>query len=159
MPSTPLVVILGVGVFEKLRVNMAPIALRMSPRAIGNVTLVLAAAWGSLMVIRAEPLWRDGTADERALLADVLRFTHPGDRILDEKGETVFRRRATRLVLEGVTKFRIARGLLPDPIVTDLERTGAHFAVPDSHAFPAEVRRFLDTHFIPLGSIGSSERN
>ena len=72
---------------------------------------------------------------------------------MDLKGETVFRTRPYYYVLEGVTKARLAMGLLPDRIATDMVRARTHFAVADDPNFPVAVRVFLNTHFVGLGAL------
>lgn len=123
-----------------------------------------AIAWGagiaSLVVVldvfavnRMEPALRDDSRNERQLLSDVVRLTRPGEPIMDLKGETIFRPRPCYYVLEGITKARLAMGLLPDRIASDVVRTRTHFAVPDDRNFPPAARAFLNEHFVKLGSL------
>jgi hypothetical protein len=62
----------------------------------------------------AQPGDRDHGGIEPVLLRSVLRLTDPEDYVLDCKGETVFRRRCFRPVLEWITIKAIARGLITD---------------------------------------------
>ena len=66
------------------------------------------------LVLRAQAIWKDDTRDDVKLLRDVLVLTDPGDYILDAKGETIFRRRCSRAVLENITISAIKRGTMID---------------------------------------------
>ncbi len=115
--------------------------------------LAVVAALEIIDVSRTEAAWRDDDSGQPRLLADVLSLTRDHEPIMDAKGETVFRSRPYYFVLEGITTARIARGLLPDRIALDVERTRTHFAVLDNDRFPPAGRRFLNTHFVPVGTL------
>jgi hypothetical protein len=98
-------------------------------------------------------LWRDRTRDEIDLLAEVLRLTQPTDPVVDLKGETVFRWRSSYYVLEGITKARIARGLIADDIPERLIATRTYVATADSDQFPPRTRTFLQENYVPVGHL------
>ena len=98
-------------------------------------------------------LWRDNTREEITLLADVLRLTQPSDPIIDLKGETVFRPRSSYYVLEGITKARIKRGLIPDDIPERLIATRTCVAVADNDQFSPRTRTFLQENYVPVGQL------
>jgi Dolichyl-phosphate-mannose-protein mannosyltransferase len=153
LPSTPMVVLLAVAALAGAeRFASSSRSVRV-PRLWSTACLVLAAAVAIALVNQREPAWRDGTVKQTSLLRDVIHLTKPGEPIMDLKGETVFRPRSYYPVLEGVTKSRIRMGLLPDRIAQVVVRTRTHFAVPDDHFFPPAGRRFLNDHFVSLGSI------
>lgn len=103
-------------------------------------------------VVREAP-WRDAARSQTLLLGDVLQLTHPDQFIMDEKGETVFRPRASYYVLEGVTKTRIAMGLLPDDIAARLIDTRTCVVAPDSPYFPDSSRRYMNAHYLSVGRL------
>lgn len=98
-------------------------------------------------------LWIPQTPEYPAIIADTLRYTSPKDRVFDQKGEMVFRHRATYLVLESVSQKRLAAGLLPDTIAADMVRSRAYVSVRDSVRIPPASRQFLNRHFVPFGAI------
>jgi hypothetical protein len=62
-------------------------------------------------------------------LAVVLRLTKPTDLVMDGKGETIFRRRPTYWVMEGVTLRRMQMGLIPDDVKQKMIATATCVAV------------------------------
>lgn len=99
------------------------------------------------------PPWRDKARPAVALVAETLRLTDADDPVLDTKGETVFRRRCTRPVLEVITLRRVALGLLPDRVVEDVVAARCAVAVPDSDRFSERTRAFLDRGFVSIGAL------
>jgi hypothetical protein len=109
----------------------------------------MAIAW---IVVSSKP-WRDEVTPARTLLAQTLRLTTPTDRVIDLKGELVFRQRAFAPVLEKITKRAISRGRIPDTLAADVLRTHAMVAVLDNDSFPREGRAFLNRNFVDVGSL------
>jgi hypothetical protein len=72
---------------------------------------------------------------------------------MDLKGETVFRRRPVRWVLESVTQERFRRGLLPDRIEAELVATRTAVAVQDHWKLPPGIRGFLNAHYLSVGNL------
>lgn len=116
-------------------------------------TLGLIVALEMFSVFEVEPIWRRWRDPQVQLLGDVLRLTRAHESIMDLKGETVFRPRPYYFALEGVTKCRLALGLLPDRIENDVRHARTHFATPDNPGFPPAAREFLNTHFLPDRSL------
>ncbi len=116
-------------------------------------TLGLIVAFEMLSVFEVAPIWRSSSDPQVELLGDVLRLTRAHESIMDLKGETVFRPRPYYFALEGVTKCRLALGLLPDRIASDVRHARTHFATPDNPGFPPAAREFLNTHFVPDRSL------
>lgn len=98
-------------------------------------------------------LWLPQSPEYPQIIADTLRYTSPADRVFDQKGEMVFRRRATYLVLESVSQKRLAIGALRDTIAADMIRARAYASVRDSVRIPPASRRFLNRYFVPFGAI------
>jgi len=88
-----------------------------------------------------------------AMIAQTMRLTTPGERVIDLKGEMVFRLRASRFVFEKITKKAIAEGRLPDTIADDVVRTRAMVALPDNPSFPRRGRAFLLRNFVSVGCV------
>jgi hypothetical protein len=85
------------------------------------------------------------------LIGDVLRLTDANDIVVDQKGETVYRRRAVRQLLETVTRQKLASGLVPDDLVEQICRAGAPVAVwPASYTGRTDV--FIRTNYLPVSA-------
>jgi hypothetical protein len=152
LPSTPMLAVLGVAAASALG------ALLTRRRGLARAPWRLAAAAAVITIEVArvnmiEPAWIDHDQAETRLLHDVLRATRVDEDVVDLKGETVFRTRSDYFVLEGITKARVERGLIPDRIALDVERTRTHFAVPDNICFPPSARAFLNEHFVTIGGL------
>ncbi|MGZ5553033.1 MAG: glycosyltransferase family 39 protein [Chthoniobacterales bacterium] len=90
----------------------------------------------------------NNAAREVGLVREVLKLTEPNDYVFDRKGETVFRRRAFYYVLEGLTRERLRRGLIPDnarercvETRTCLAVIGKHMPLRDEHFITANYLR------------------
>lgn len=98
-----------------------------------------------------EPAWIDKTGTQRATLSGALRLTTPSDWVLDLRGESIFRRRAIREVLEPIAVERIQKGLQRDDIEERARATRAPIAYYDNDAWPAAGRAFLARNYISVG--------
>ncbi len=105
------------------------------------------------LIMTWEPPWQDGTRPQIRLLTDVLRLTGPSDYVLDQKGETIFRRRPIYLAMESITRRRIERGDIPDNIPERLASTGTCVTVAGIHLFPPRTRRFLEENYLLVGTL------
>ena len=153
LPWIPMVVLLAVAGMQH---GLNRVARQFGPGRIARWrTAAGAAALGACLVGATfrESAWREPDPGERQLLAAVLEETRPGEPVMDLKGETVFRPRPYYYVLEGVTKWRLQSGLLPDSIASEVVGKRTHFAVPDNRFFPPAARRFLNAHFVSVGPL------
>lgn len=88
------------------------------------------------------------------MLTEVLRLTEPNDFVIDLKGETVFRERPFYYALEGITKERLRRGIIPDDIPERLIATHTAVAVMDRAGFfPSRAKDFLHKNYLPVGRL------
>jgi hypothetical protein len=119
----------------------------------GGVRLAAGLACLQLLVLPAlSPLRGQGTRVQERLLAEVLRLTDPSDPVLDLKGQSVFRNRPFYFALETMTLERMARGLIADRIPERCVETRTCVAPADIKGFPPRARRFLEEHFVVVGS-------
>jgi dolichyl-phosphate-mannose-protein mannosyltransferase len=164
-----LFVFLAASVYGTVLISLWPIIERehwlpfYPAAAAGIIPLLLRPQWQRIaiavlaidvlrIVITAAP-WKDEVRPTTEMIAQTLRLTRPDERVVDLKGDFVFRRRASRLVFEKITKKAIARGQLPDTIADDVKRTHAMVAVLDDPSFPKNGRAFLQRNFIRVGDI------
>jgi hypothetical protein len=102
-------------------------------------------------LIRMQPLWKDGTREHTVLLRSILALTNPGDYVLDCKGETVFRPRCSRYVLEMITWRAIARGIFADDAPEQAVETRTCVAATIiSERFSERTRRFVEQNYLPV---------
>ncbi len=102
--------------------------------------------------VHKEPFWTNGAKEQTDLLRGILALTNPGDYVFDCKGETVFRNRCTRLVMETITRRRIERGMIVDDVPQRCVETHACVAVlMKGYVVPPEVRSFVERNYLPVG--------
>ena len=169
MRSRRLFVFLAASVYGAVLISLWPIIERehwlpfYPAAAAGIIPLLLRPRWQRIaiaalaievlrIVITAAP-WKDEVTPTTQMIAQTMRLTRPDERVVDLKGDLVFRRRASRAVFEKITKKAIALGRLPDTIADDVKRTHAMVAVPDDASFPIQGRAFLNRNFIQVGSV------
>jgi hypothetical protein len=95
-------------------------------------------------------------AEDITMMDQVLRLSHPGEPLIDHKGETIYRRRPFYFALEIATRTLISRGVVRDTIPEDVIRTRTHVAQADGAMWPARGRQFLSENFVNLGRLRAS---
>jgi hypothetical protein len=149
LPVEPLAALLSVA----LVLGMHPGAAGAVSARVRAVALAVLLCGAAATLLLHDPPWRDRTAGQRQLMAEVLALTGPDEYVLDLKGETVFRRRPVRWVLETVTQGRFRRGLLADTISAELAATRTAVAVRDHYKLPPRMRAFLNRQYLPVGAV------
>lgn len=87
------------------------------------------------------------------MMDQALRLTRPGERLIDVKGETIYRERPFYYALEVVTRSQMAHGIIPDTIAQDVIRTRTYAAQADGPMWPPVGRAFLSDNFVNLGRL------
>jgi hypothetical protein len=87
------------------------------------------------------------------MMQQALRLSHPGELLLDVKGETIYRRRPFYHALENVARTQLAHGLLADTIPEDVIRTRTYVAQADGPLWPPRGRAFLSENFLNMGRL------
>ncbi|HET7437640.1 MAG TPA: hypothetical protein VFN10_23245, partial [Thermoanaerobaculia bacterium] len=90
------------------------------------------------------------------MMNQLLRLSHPGEPVIDVKGETVYRQRATYPIFEAITRAQMASGILRDTIADDVVRWRCHVAQADGPMWPPQGRAFLSANFIDMGRLRAS---
>ena len=104
-----------------------------------------------IILFRTHPMRKKATAEETHLLRDVLALTGPADSVFDCKGETVFRPRCYRPVLERITMRAIRKGVLPDDVPERCIQTGnCVVATIFRRRFSPATRRFVQQNYLPV---------
>ena len=98
-----------------------------------------------------EKPWADPSRHHYHLLEQVLNLTRPGEYVMDEKGETVFRPRPFYYALEGITTARLEKGLIKDTIAERLCETRTCVISHDSANLPPVARAFMNNNYLSIG--------
>jgi hypothetical protein len=104
---------------------------------------------GLLVTLLSRPFWINGAKAETELLRDVLVLTEPGDFVFDCKGETVFRQRCFRPVLEPVMFERLQRKMIVDDVAQRCVETRTCLAAPTGR-MPWQARDFISQNYLPV---------
>ncbi len=111
-------------------------------------------AWCALalvvLLLGRPSFWTNGAGREIRLLRDVLALTQPADKVLDTKGETVFRSRCVYPVMETLTRERLQAGLMSCNIGLSCVTTRTCLAtIRDRSSMP--IWGFVRQHYLPVG--------
>jgi len=119
-----------------------------------RTTILAAIAVGEIaLILCGRPPWIDGTRDEREILREVLQLTQPGERVMDFKGESVFRQRAFYYVIEPLTFRRMKLKTINDTIPADLAEKQVHVVVNRARWYQQETKRFLAENYLNIGQV------
>ena len=122
--------------------------------AMGSVrALAVAVAIFLVTLFQNTGNFENGTAWHITMMNQALRLTRPGERLLDYKGETIYRERPFYYALEVVTREQMAKGIIPDTIAEDVVRTRTYAAQADGAMWPPLSRAWLTDHFVNLGRL------
>ncbi len=103
------------------------------------------------LLARTRLLWKDGARRETNLLRDVLALTEPTDLVFDAKGETVFRERCFRPVLDTITAKAIELGIMTDNAPQRCVETGTCVvATIMKKRFSRATRQFVERNYLPV---------
>jgi hypothetical protein len=84
-------------------------------------------------------------------IADVLLLTKPGDYVMDEKGDYIFRRRPSWWVYEPVTVVRVRAGLINNELPQQLAATSTKLCyLYSGRRAWAEVTAFITRNYLPF---------
>lgn len=117
----------------------------LSPLTVALIELVL-------VLIIGTP-WKDGTREQVLLCREVLSLTNPADFVMDQKGETIFRKRPFYFALETLTRERIRLGQIQDYIPESLKNTETCVATLDNEELPPRGRKFLLENYLTVGRL------
>ena len=114
----------------------------------GITILLLAVVVQIGMVMDAQsPLVPRGNRDQN-LVGYALQLTKPTDFVMDSKGETVFRQRPFRYVLETLTEKRMELGTIRDTIPEDMVATRTCVAL--LKRMPEKSRQWVTKYYVPV---------
>lgn len=103
------------------------------------------------LLIRTRTFWKDNTRRQTDLLRDILTLTEPADYVLDCKGETVFRQRCFRPILEGITIGAIQLGIIVDNSAQRcIETRTCVVSTLMIGRYSASTGEFLERNYLPV---------
>ncbi len=110
------------------------------------------AVWQLAGMMGARPPLKPTNQTNFAIISDVLRLTHPGETVLDAKGQSIFRPRPFYYVFEQITREKVERGELADdaPDRLTADRTPV---IVSSHWLTSATGRFVSENYIAAGSV------
>jgi hypothetical protein len=97
--------------------------------------------------------FRDRQREETTMLHQVLTLTHPGEPLMDYKGETIYRRRPYYFIFEKIGRGAMHRGFLRDTVADAMVREHCYVAQADGQFWPARARTFLNENFLDMGRL------
>ena len=148
---------LGVPISPRDFLPLMPLAAIFTARAITRVR-----SYAVLALIFIAALWyyadrfENKTDWHTTMMDQALRLSHPGEMIMDVKGETIFRRRPFYYVFENITRAQMVRGVIRDTVPEDVIRTRTHVAQADGPMWPPRARAFLSENFLDMGRLRAS---
>jgi len=150
LPAYPLGAILFTAGLFALAQKLSPDRVSAG-RTLRFVPLPAIAALCEIAVLfTGKPVWKDRTSDQTKLVRDVLALTQPDDYVLDCKGETIFRRRCFRLLLERITRKAIKRGVITDDAPQRCIETRTCVVATMLHRYSDSTREFIERNYLPV---------
>jgi len=129
----------------------AAAALTTARNAIASIAITVAIFTGALYYYADR--FENNTDWHVTMMHQALRLTRPGERLLDYKGETIYRERPFYYAMEIVTREQMAKGMIRDTIAEDVVRTRTYAAQADGPMWPPAGRAWLSDHFVNLGRL------
>ena len=149
-PIHPLAFVLATGA---LLAAASHFPIRSISRRVSEVVpLPAAVALAELLfLLILHPFLKTNEKSESELLRQVLALTTPDDYVLDGKGETIFRRRASPLIMDRITTKAVQRGILVDdaPRRCIETRTCVVSAIA-VRSFSQPTRQFIEDNYLPV---------
>ena len=102
------------------------------------------------VLFAGQPIWKDRTVNEINLIRGVLTLTEPNDYVLDCKGETIFRRRCFRPLLERITRKAIKRGIIADDAPQRCVETRTCVVATFFDRYSDSTREFIERAYLPV---------
>ena len=113
---------------------------------------LLVVCWQLAGILRVHPPFEQTNQKNVQIISDTLNLTHPGETVLDAKGQTIYRPRPYYYVFEQITRERVERGNLVDdaPKRLVLARTPV---VVESHWLTPATGQFVNQNYLSVGFV------
>ena len=103
-------------------------------------------------MVSARPPLKPTNQTNLAIVSDALKLTHPGETVLDAKGQTIYRPRPFYYVFEQITREKVERGELRDDAPERLTANRTPVVV-SSNWLAAATGQFVSQNYVPVGSV------
>lgn len=113
--------------------------------------LIFVSAFEIIVILFIAHPWVNQTKETVNNLSEVIKLTDRDDRVIDQKGETIFRPRLYYYILETFTRQRFLRGLIPDNIIEQLINKRCCVSTNEISRFPPDTRKFLWENYVSVG--------
>ena len=139
--------------YPAMMLTVAPALLWLVRLCVRNDRLPAGAALAVVelvgILVTVSP-FHDHTADKIGIVADTLKLTDPDDYVMDSKGETIYRRRPYRFVIESMTKHRLDKGIIKDTIPHELVEKRVPLATTTRMPTKTKTRDFIKKNYVPI---------
>ncbi len=108
--------------------------------------------WQVASIVRAHPPLKETNRKNVQIIADTLKLTHPGETVLDAKGQVIFRARPYYYVFEQLTREKAERGEIKDDAPTRLIELRTPEVV-ESHWLTPETGKFVSQNYVSVGAV------
>jgi hypothetical protein len=112
----------------------------------------LIVCWQLTSIISAHPPLKQTNQKNVQIVADTLNLTHPGETVLDAKGQTIYRARPYYYVFEQITRERVERGELLDDAPKRLIAARTPVVI-ESHWLTQATAQFVSQNYVSVGSV------
>jgi hypothetical protein len=115
------------------------------------LALTIAVLGELVWMVKMCPPFEERNKDDVATIAKTLNLTHPGETVLDSKGQAIFRRRPFYYALETITRVRADKGEIIDDVPERLieERTPVLIRC---HWLTEATDNFVKQNYVSVGS-------
>jgi hypothetical protein len=113
---------------------------------------LLIVCWQLASIVQTHPPLKPTNQKNVQIIADTLSLTHRGETVLDAKGQTIYRARASYYVFEQLTRERVQRGELLDDAPKRLIATRTPVVV-ESNWLTRTTEKFINQNYISVGSV------
>jgi hypothetical protein len=120
----------------------------LPPYLLPALVAVLQLSW----MVSSRPPLRPTNKTNLAIISDALKLTHPGETVLDAKGQTIYRPRPSYYVFEQITREKVERGQLRDDVPERLTANRTAVVV-SSHWLAPATGQFISQNYVPVGSV------
>jgi hypothetical protein len=137
--------------YPAMALTLAPALWWLTRRFVRNDRFPIGAALATVELVGiliTDSPFQDQTVDKIGMVADTLKLTDPSDYVMDSKGETIYRQRPYRFVLESLTKHRLGQGILKDTIARELVDKRVPLAT--TMRMPHRSRDFIKNNYVPI---------
>jgi hypothetical protein len=106
-----------------------------------------------LVLLIVHPFLRSARKSESGLLRQILVLTTPDDYVLDCKGETIFRKRSSPLIMERITNKAVQSGMLVDDTPKRcVETRTCVVSALASRSFSEPTRQFIEGNYLAVSN-------